>query len=163
MGYWRTAENKTAMAPILSFFRRYTLAYFIILFFLGKTTVLYKIKLNENVLTIPTIGFNVETVQPVKGLTFTVWDIGGQEKIRRLWQVYFQNTEGTYLFTFFTEGFSHLSLKALLHNLSFTGWILKQLLYIFCPSYQTVDNLMKAFIVKVPILLSVGFRHSTHS
>ena len=74
------------------------LAYFIILFFLGKTTVLYKIKLNENVLTIPTIGFNVETVQPVKGLTFTVWDIGGQEKIRRLWQVYFQNTEGTYLF-----------------------------------------------------------------
>ena len=64
--------------------------------FIGKTTVLYKIKLNETVQTIPTIGFNVETVQPVKGLTFTVWDIGGQEKIRRLWQVYFQNTEGWY-------------------------------------------------------------------
>ena len=60
----------------------------------GKTTILYKLKLNETVLTIPTIGFNVETVQPVKGLTFTVWDVGGQEKIRRLWQHYYQNCEG---------------------------------------------------------------------
>ncbi|XP_071164209.1 uncharacterized protein [Mytilus edulis] len=60
----------------------------------GKTTILYKIKLNENVHTIPTIGFNVETVSPVKGVSFTVWDVGGQEKIRRLWQHYYQNTEG---------------------------------------------------------------------
>ena len=29
----------------------------------GKTTVLYKLKLGELVTTIPTIGFNVETVQ----------------------------------------------------------------------------------------------------
>jgi GTPase SAR1 family protein len=29
----------------------------------GKTTVLYKLKLGEIVTTIPTIGFNVETVQ----------------------------------------------------------------------------------------------------
>ena len=51
-------------------------------------------KLNENVSTIPTIGFNVETVAPVKGVNFTVWDIGGQDKIRPLWRHYFQNTEG---------------------------------------------------------------------
>jgi len=60
----------------------------------GKTTVLYKLKLNETVSTIPTIGFNVETVSPVKGLTFTVWDVGGQEKIRALWRHYYQNAEG---------------------------------------------------------------------
>ena len=30
----------------------------------GKTTILYKLKLNETVSTIPTIGFNVETVSP---------------------------------------------------------------------------------------------------
>ena len=29
----------------------------------GKTTILYKLKLGEIVTTIPTIGFNVETVQ----------------------------------------------------------------------------------------------------
>ena len=51
-------------------------------------------KLNEQVATIPTIGFNVETVSPCKGLTFTVWDVGGQKKIRQLWRHYYQNTEG---------------------------------------------------------------------
>ena len=60
----------------------------------GKTTVLYKLKLNEVVSTIPTIGFNVETVQPVKNVSFTVWDIGGQDKIRPLWRHYFTNTHG---------------------------------------------------------------------
>ncbi|KAL9953777.1 hypothetical protein ACROYT_G041241 [Oculina patagonica] len=37
----------------------------------GKTTILYKLKLNETVSTIPTIGFNVETVSPCKGVMFT--------------------------------------------------------------------------------------------
>lgn len=60
----------------------------------GKTTILYKLKLNETVSSIPTIGFNVETVTPVKGVTFTVWDVGGQDKIRPLWKHYFHNTEG---------------------------------------------------------------------
>ena len=62
----------------------------------GKTTILYKVKLNENVATIPTIGFNVETVTPCKGITFTVWDVGGQNKIRPLWKYYFQNTDGLF-------------------------------------------------------------------
>ena len=60
----------------------------------GKTTVLYKLKLNETVSTIPTIGFNVETVQPVKNVSFTVWDVGGQDKIRPLWRHYFIGCEG---------------------------------------------------------------------
>lgn len=60
----------------------------------GKTTILYKFKLNETVSTIPTIGFNVETVEPCKGLSFTVWDVGGQDKIRPLWRHYFNGTEG---------------------------------------------------------------------
>lgn len=60
----------------------------------GKTTILYKLKLDETVSSIPTIGFNVETVTPVKGVTFTVWDVGGQDKIRPLWKHYFHNTEG---------------------------------------------------------------------
>ncbi|XP_062522740.1 ADP-ribosylation factor 4-like [Corticium candelabrum] len=59
----------------------------------GKTTILYKLKLGEVVTTIPTIGFNVETVQ-YKNISFTVWDVGGQDKIRPLWRHYFQNTQG---------------------------------------------------------------------
>ncbi|OMJ10358.1 ADP-ribosylation factor, partial [Smittium culicis] len=59
----------------------------------GKTTILYKLKLGEIVTTIPTIGFNVETVE-YKNINFTVWDVGGQDKIRPLWRYYFQNTQG---------------------------------------------------------------------
>merc|ERR1711998_810362 len=59
----------------------------------GKTTVLYKLKLGEVVTTIPTVGFNVETVE-YKNISFTVWDIGGQDKIRKLWRYYYQGSDG---------------------------------------------------------------------
>lgn len=39
------------------------------------------------------VGFNVETVE-YKNIQFTVWDVGGQDKIRPLWRHYFQNTQG---------------------------------------------------------------------
>ena len=59
----------------------------------GKTTILYKLKLGEVVTTVPTIGFNVETLE-YKNISFSVWDVGGQDKIRQLWRHYFQNTQG---------------------------------------------------------------------
>lgn len=43
----------------------------------GKTTLLYRLKLNDCVLTIPTIGFNVEPIIHRKK-TFTFWDVGGE-------------------------------------------------------------------------------------
>ena len=58
----------------------------------GKTTVLYKLKLGEVVTTIPTIGFNVETVV-YKNLKFQVWDLGGQTSIRPYWRCYYTNTD----------------------------------------------------------------------
>ena len=59
----------------------------------GKTTILYVTKLGEVVTTIPTIGFNVETVA-VAGLQLTAWDVGGRDKIRPLWRHYYANTSG---------------------------------------------------------------------
>ena len=59
----------------------------------GKTTILYVTKLGEVVTTIPTIGFNVETLQYRK-LTLTAWDVGGRDKIRPLWRHYYANTSG---------------------------------------------------------------------
>ena len=58
----------------------------------GKTSILFKLKLGEIVTTIPTIGFNVETVE-YRNISFTVWDVGGQDKIRPLWRHYYQNTQ----------------------------------------------------------------------
>ncbi|GAA5891109.1 hypothetical protein JCM5296_007381 [Sporobolomyces johnsonii] len=59
----------------------------------GKTTILYKLKLNQSVTTIPTVGFNVETVT-YKNVKFNVWDVGGQDKIRPLWRHYYTGTQG---------------------------------------------------------------------
>lgn len=59
----------------------------------GKTTILYKLHIGEVLSTVPTIGFNVEKVQ-YKNVQFTVWDVGGQEKLRPLWKHYFSTTDG---------------------------------------------------------------------
>ncbi|CDS36776.1 ADP ribosylation factor protein 1 [Echinococcus multilocularis] len=58
----------------------------------GKTTILYKLQVGEVVTTIPTIGFNVETVH-YKNLKFQVWDLGGQTSIRPYWRCYYANTD----------------------------------------------------------------------
>jgi hypothetical protein len=43
----------------------------------GKTTLLYRLKLDEQITAIPTIGFNVETVHH-GGWDWTLWDMGGE-------------------------------------------------------------------------------------
>jgi len=58
----------------------------------GKTTILYKLKLGEVITTMPTIGFNVETVN-LSGIELTMWDVGGCDKIRPLWRHYYKNTQ----------------------------------------------------------------------
>eukprot|EP01090_Pellita_catalonica_P021936 TRINITY_DN834_c0_g2_i1.p1 TRINITY_DN834_c0_g2~~TRINITY_DN834_c0_g2_i1.p1 ORF type:complete len:183 (+),score=38.94 TRINITY_DN834_c0_g2_i1:68-616(+) len=59
----------------------------------GKTAVIYKLQLGENVQTVPTIGFNVEKVSYNK-LDFTIFDVGGQDRIRTLWHYYYAGTNG---------------------------------------------------------------------
>lgn len=59
----------------------------------GKTTLLYKLSTGELMNTTPTLGFNVETIT-YKDHEFTIWDMGGQENIRRLWRHYFLRIRG---------------------------------------------------------------------
>jgi ADP-ribosylation factor protein 6 len=54
----------------------------------SSSAILYKLKLNQDVTTIPTVGFNVESVT-YKNVKFNVWDVGGQDKIRPLWRHYY--------------------------------------------------------------------------
>lgn len=58
----------------------------------SSSAILYKLKLNQSVTTIPTVGFNVETVT-YKNVKFNVWDVGGQDKIRPLWRHYYTGTQ----------------------------------------------------------------------
>lgn len=59
----------------------------------GKTTILYQMKGNEYVATIPTIGFNVEKIK-IGSVTIQVYDVGGQVKMRGLWQNYYDSATG---------------------------------------------------------------------
>lgn len=56
----------------------------------GKTTILYKFKQNDEIQIIPSIGYNVETID-FEDKTFTFWDIGGLETVRVLWKFYTEN------------------------------------------------------------------------
>ena len=58
----------------------------------GKSTILFNLKLGEVVMTNPTVGFNVESVQ-FKRTKFNVWDIGGQDRLIPMWKHYFRNAE----------------------------------------------------------------------
>ena len=83
----------------------------------GKTTILYKLKLGELVTPIPTIGFNVEEVT-YKNVHFTVWDVGGQKKLRNMWKHYY---DGVHAIIFVVDSADHDRIegdcKEELHNL----------------------------------------------
>lgn len=84
MGLWSSKNPKVKQAQIL----------LLGLDSAGKSTLLYKLKLAEDTVTIPTIGFNVEMIELEKSLSLTVWDVGGQEKMRTVWGCYCEHTDG---------------------------------------------------------------------
>jgi len=59
----------------------------------GKTTLLYALKMGQIIKTMATIGFNVETID-YKDTSITMWDVGGQDKIRILWKHYIREMSG---------------------------------------------------------------------
>lgn len=64
----------------------------------GKTTILYRLKFGQYMNAIPTVGFNCEKVEgkcgKVKGVTFTIWDVGGKDNMRPLWKSYLRSADG---------------------------------------------------------------------
>ncbi|XP_006879661.1 PREDICTED: ADP-ribosylation factor-like protein 11 [Elephantulus edwardii] len=59
----------------------------------GKTTLLYKLKGFKVVETLPTVGFNVEPLEAPGHLSLTLWDVGGQTKLRASWKDYLEGTD----------------------------------------------------------------------
>uniref|UniRef100_UPI0037E9B692 ADP-ribosylation factor-like protein 14 n=1 Tax=Semicossyphus pulcher TaxID=241346 RepID=UPI0037E9B692 len=60
----------------------------------GKSTLLYKLKHNAYVSTVPTIGFNVEMFEAKKNrknIAVTMWDVGGQGKMREHWKSFYED------------------------------------------------------------------------
>lgn len=59
----------------------------------GKTTILYRLSIGQLVKTTPTIGSNVEEIS-YNNIKFQAWDLGGQESMRTMWDIYYMNTDG---------------------------------------------------------------------
>ncbi|NXH12531.1 ARL11 protein, partial [Bucco capensis] len=59
----------------------------------GKSTLLYRLKGSQALETCPTVGFNVESLQTPCGLSFTLWDVGGQGRLRASWPEYLEDTD----------------------------------------------------------------------
>ena len=57
----------------------------------GKTTLLYQMQFGEVKVTVPTLGFNVESVK-YENINFQMWDLGGQSEIRPYWRCYYPKT-----------------------------------------------------------------------
>ncbi len=59
----------------------------------GKTTILQTVaeKPDTIVQTKPTKGFNVKTLD-IEGVKLSVWDLGGQKKLREYWSNYYENS-----------------------------------------------------------------------
>jgi ADP-ribosylation factor protein 1 len=114
----RTKSEKSALARTRGLFaKKESRALMLGIEATGKTTLLYRMKLGEVVTTIPTIGFNVETISSRKG-DVTVWDVGGQPAIQRLWRHYFQGTETLiYVADAASDGARFAEMKAALLNI----------------------------------------------
>ncbi|NXG50091.1 ARL11 protein, partial [Psilopogon haemacephalus] len=59
--------------------------------FAGKSTLLYKLKRGQAVETCPTVGFNVESLHTPCGVSFNLWDVGGQVSLRASWPDYLED------------------------------------------------------------------------
>ncbi|KAL7630841.1 UNVERIFIED_CONTAM: hypothetical protein RMT77_018871 [Armadillidium vulgare] len=59
----------------------------------GKTTILNNLKLGKIDVTTPIVGFNVDNAS-YKNTSLTSFDVGGHERIRRLYRLYFENIQG---------------------------------------------------------------------
>jgi small GTP-binding protein len=115
----------------------------------GKTTVLFRLKLGELVATIPTVGFHVETVQ-YKNLNMTIWDVGGQDKVRALWRYYYEGTDAIIFvvdsadqerFPLVRETIDHLMHEDQLRDAALLVLANKQDLPTACPVSELVDKL----------------------
>uniref|UniRef100_K3X7H7 ADP-ribosylation factor n=1 Tax=Globisporangium ultimum (strain ATCC 200006 / CBS 805.95 / DAOM BR144) TaxID=431595 RepID=K3X7H7_GLOUD len=59
----------------------------------GKTTILYHLRLGKAIASIPTVGFNVESIR-YNRYKLNIWDVGGQDSLRPYWRHHFTGTQG---------------------------------------------------------------------
>merc|ERR1711991_432060 len=111
----------------------------------GKTTTLYKLLLNEVVVTAPTIGSNVEEVQ-YKNIKFIMWDLGGQESSRASWSTYYKQTNAVMLVVDSTDRERIPAIKAELDRMLASEQLKQAVLLVFANKQDVKDAMTAAEI-----------------
>ena len=126
----------------------------------GKTTTLYKLLLNEVVVTAPTIGSNVEEVQ-YKNIKFVMWDLGGQESSRGSWATYYKETNAVMLVVDSTDRERIPALRAELERM-LSAEALKQAVLLVFANKQDVKDAMTAAEISDALQLHAIKDHGWH-
>lgn len=120
-------NHLTEIAPNTSFLPQFQTLHVVVIGLdsAGKTSLLYRLKFNEFVKSAPTKGFNMEKIKaPVgssRSITFQVWDVGGQEKLRPLWKSYTRRTDGMVFVVDSSEAERMEEAKVELHKITRTS------------------------------------------
>lgn len=113
----------------------------------GKTTVLMKLKLGEHVATIPTIGFNVETIE-FQGFNMNIWDVGGQNLLRGLWRHYYHGTQGLVFVVDSNDGSRIEEAKNELYNLLEQDELRESILLVYANKQDLPNSIGTADLAK---------------
>jgi len=126
----------------------------------GKTTILYNLKTgspkakNLN----PTVGFNVEIVK-YKNVKFSVWDVGGQDKIRPLWRHYFAGTHALIFVIDSSDRDRIAEARQELHRVINDREMKEAIILVFA-NKQDIDHAMKPQEIQEKLgLSSTGLKH----
>ncbi|GLE03627.1 hypothetical protein PINS_up012529 [Pythium insidiosum] len=126
----------------------------------GKTTLLYRLQANEHVPTFPTIGFNVETFRAGE-IEFTVWDLGGDARIRRLWHLYFARADAVVFVVDATDR-ERLSLAKQELQRVMKSDELRDAKLLVCANKQDAPDAMAADDVRRALAVDDWYQHPTH-
>ncbi|KAG5507864.1 hypothetical protein JIQ42_07155 [Leishmania sp. Namibia] len=88
----------------------------------GKTSILYHLQLGHSIATQPTLGGNTETLTIThphtnNTITFTCWDLGGQEQLRASWKLYYDHTDAILFVVDAADAVRFPMAKEVLHQL----------------------------------------------
>ena len=80
--------------------------------------MLNKLKLGDFVESVPTVGFNMENIK-AKQKQLLVYDVGGQERLRGLWNMYYNETKCIIFVVDITDSERMNEVKKTLHEIVF--------------------------------------------
>ncbi|KAJ0402099.1 hypothetical protein P43SY_006796 [Pythium insidiosum] len=126
----------------------------------GKTTLLYRLQADKQVPTFPTIGFNTETFRVGK-IEFTVWDIGGDARVRPMWRLYFSRADAIVFVVDSTDrdrlALARSELQRTMHCDE-----LRDAKLLVCANKQDASNAMTVHDVRQQLALDEWSRHTAH-